>query len=157
MILTSNMIIKEKLRLLNLSLPPVTTPGGNYTSVNIRGAIAYIAIQFPIWGNEYRFQGVLGEDITTEEGYTAMQLCALNVLSQIDAKLGFESVVGLNHVEAFYQAKRGWDNAPKVVNGASDLFVQVMEEMGIHSRSILGVYNLPRNFCAGISCTVTIK
>lgn len=138
-------------------LPNVSTPGGSYLSVNVRGNIAYIAIQFPILNEEYLYQGRLGDDLTTEDGYKAMELCALNVLAQIESKVGFENIVGLNHIDAYFQSGENWDDSPKVVNGASDLFVKILEDKGQHSRAIFGVHKLPRNFSVGLTASFTIK
>ena len=146
----------ENLRNLKLALPEVSTPGGNYTSVNIRANIAYVAIQFPIVDNEYLYQGRLGDNMSTEEGYRAMELCALNVLAQINSKVGFDRLVGLNHIDIYFQAGENWDESPKVANGASDLFVNVLEEKGLHSRAIFGVQSLPRNFSVGLTASFTL-
>lgn len=148
--------IQTNLSQLGLTLPDVTTPGGSYVSVNVRGKIAYVAIQFPIVNSEYFYQGRLGKDLTTDDGYKAMQLAALNVLAHIHTKIGFENIEGLNHIDAYYQAAATWDDGPKVVNGASDLFVQVLGDKGIHSRAIFGVDRLPRNFSVGLTCTFTL-
>jgi len=147
---------KENLEKLGHTLPNISTPGGSYVSVNIRENIAYIAIQFPILNEEYLYQGRLGNDLSTEEGYKAMELCALNVLAQVDQKIGFDKIVGLNHIDAYFQAGADWDDSPMVVNGASDLFVNVLENKGRHSRAIFGVEKLPRNFSVGLTATFTI-
>lgn len=147
----------ENLKKLGHTLPNSSTPGGSYVSVNVRGNIAYVAIQFPILNEEYLYQGRLGDDLSTEEGYKAMELCALNVLSQINEKVGFEKVLGLNHIDAYFQSGENWDDSPKVVNGASDLFVNVLEERGKHSRAIFGVEKLPRNFSVGLTASFTLK
>ncbi len=62
-----------------------------------------------------------------------------------------------NLIDAYFQPSENWDDSPKVVNGASDLFVNILEEKGKHSRSIFGVQNLLRNFCVGLTTTLTIK
>jgi len=147
----------KNLQELNLELPNISTPGGSYSSVNIRGSIAYIAIQFPIKNGELKYQGRLGDDLSTEQGYQAMQMCALNVLAQVHQKIGLENIVGLNHFDAYYQAGDSWNDAPKVVDGASDLFLKVLEDKGTHSRAILGVEKLYGNLCVGLTCTFTIK
>jgi len=147
----------KKLEELGLKLPDVSTPGGSYVSVNVRGNIAYVAIQFPILDGEFKFQGRLGSEISTEEGCKAMELCALNVLAQVDKKIGFNQIIGLNHIDAYFQSGEEWDESPIVVNGASDLFVKVLEEKGKHSRAIFGVERLPRNFCVGLTVSLTIK
>ncbi|MGB5929768.1 MAG: RidA family protein [Cyclobacteriaceae bacterium] len=138
-------------------LPNVSTPGGSYVSVNIRENIAYVAIQFPILNEKYLYLGRLGNDLSTEDGYKAMELCALNVLAQIDKKVGFDKLVGLNHIDAYFQSGENWDDSPMVVNGASDLFVKILAEKGEHSRAIFGVEKLPRNFSVGLTATFTIK
>ena len=155
--INKSMTPKKNLAKLNLELPEVSTPGGSYVSVNIRGNIAYIAIQFPILNEEFLYQGRLGDEISTEEGYKAMELCALNVLAQVDKKIGFDKIIGLNHIDAYFQSGKDWDDSPIVVNGASDLFVKVLEEKGKHSRAIFGVDKLPRNFSVGLSATFTLK
>jgi len=146
----------ERLKNLGFDLPEVSTPGGNYVSVNIRKDIAYVAIQFPILNEKYLYQGRLGLDFNTEEGYKAMQICALNVIAQIHAKVGFDKVLGLNHIDAYFQAGGDWDDSPKVVNGASDMFVNVLGEKGTHSRAIFGVEKLPRNFSVGLTSSFTL-
>ncbi len=151
------MNIKQKLKDLGLELLEASTPGGAYTSVNVRGNIVYVAIQFPIKNGEYLYQGRLGDEITTEQGYRAMQFAALNVIIQVETKIGFDKIEGLNHIDAYYQSNDNWDDAPKVVDGASELFVNVLEEKGAHSRAIFGVHNLPRNFCVGLTTSFTIQ
>lgn len=151
------MTISERVKETGLVLPITSTPGGNYVSVNIRGNIAYIAIQLPKDGDSWVYKGRIGKDLTSEEGYKAMQLCALNVLAHIEKSIGLDRLVGINHLDAYYQASEEWDDAPKLVDGASDLFVKVLGDKGIHSRAIFGVEKLPRNFSVGISCTLTLK
>jgi enamine deaminase RidA (YjgF/YER057c/UK114 family) len=147
----------KNLTKFGLVLPEVSTPAGSYVSVNIRGNIAYIAIQFPIKNKTYLYQGRLGNEISTEEGIKAMELCALHVLAQIKDKIGFDHIIGLNHLDAYFQGGAHWDDAPKVVDGASDLFVKVLEEKGMHTRAIFGVEKLPRNFSVGLTATFTLK
>ena len=96
------MSLQLKLKSLGHVLPEVSSPGGNYLSVNQRGSLGFVAIQFPILNEKYLYQGTLGNDITTEQGYAAMEICALNVLSQIENKIGFKNVLGLNHIDAHY-------------------------------------------------------
>lgn len=151
------MTVQENLIALGLELPNVSTPGGNYVSVNIRNDIAYVAIQFPIYNGAYLYQGRLGDDMSTEEGYKAMELCALNVIAQIEQKVGLDQIVGLNHIDAYFQASQHWDESPEVVNGASNLFVNVLKEKGVHSRAIFGVHQLPRNFSVGLTASFTIR
>ncbi len=150
------MNVLEKISELGLELPQASTPGGSYVSVNVRGTIAYVAVQFPILNGNYLYQGKLGYDVSTNDGYKAMQLCALNVIAQVHEKIGFDAILGLNHIEAFYQSDDDWDDAPVVVNGASDLFLNVLGDKGKHTRTIFGVHKLPRNFCIGLTASFTL-
>ncbi|WP_190810490.1 RidA family protein [Flagellimonas sp. S3867] len=146
----------KNLKELKLELPEVSTPGGSYVPVNIRGNIAYIAIQLPIKNGAFFYQGRLGNEISTEEGSSAMEHCALNVLAHINDKIGFDKIVGLNHIDVYYQSAENWDDAPRVVDGASDLFLKVLEEKGRHSRAIFGVEKLPFNFSVGLTASFTL-
>ncbi len=150
------MSLKSTLANLNLPLPQVSTPGGNYVSVNVRGSVAYVAIQFPILNEKYLYQGRIGEEISTEEGRRALELCTLNVLAQINHKVGFDKVIGLNHIDVYFQSGKNWDESPIVADAASDLFVKALSDKGIHTRAIFGVEKLPRNFCVGLTASFTV-
>jgi hypothetical protein len=151
------MTVFENLAKYNFKLPNASIPGGSYVSVNIRENIAYLAIQFPIVNNKCFYKGRLGNELSTEEGYKAMEMCAMNVLAQINEKVGFERLIGLNHLDVYYQSSNNWDEAPKVVDGASDIFLKILEEKGKHSRAIFGVQHLPLNFSVGLTASFTIK
>lgn len=150
------MSITENLQKLGHTLPEISTPGGNYVSVNIRENQAFIAIQFPILNGEFKYQGRLGGALSTKDGIEAMELCALNALTQVNAKIGFDKVEGLNHLDIYFQADDNWDDSPKVADGASDLFVLVLGDKGKHSRAIVGAHSLARNFCVGLTCSFTL-
>jgi enamine deaminase RidA (YjgF/YER057c/UK114 family) len=150
------MDLHQTLKGLQLELPSAVNPGGNYVSVNVRGQVAYVAIQFPMRNGTYLHQGRLGAELGLQQGYEAFQLCALNVLAQLEAKLGMHRLLGMNHMDAYYRATEEWDEAPKAVNGASDLFVNALGEKGTHTRAIFGVHHLPRDFAVGITTSFTL-
>ena len=152
-----NIDIEKKLSEWQLELPIPSIAGGSYTPVNIRGKVAYIAIQFPIINGELLYKGRFGENLSTEDGYKAMQQAALNVLSQVNDKIGLDNIEGLNHVDAYYQSGESWNEAPRVVDGASDLFLHVLGKQGIHSRAIFGVHKLYGDLPVGITCHFTLK
>lgn len=134
----------------------VPPPGGIYVPVNVRANIAYVAIQFPIDRHGDAFKGLLGADVSTQEGLQAARKAAMNVISQINRFVGFENVEGLNHFDMYYLSTSDWDEAPMVANSASDLFVNALRSKGIHTRAIFGVHALPRNFCVGITASFTL-
>lgn len=148
--------IIEKLQNIGVDMDDVPKPGGSYVSVNVRGNIAYIAIQFPKKYNEFLYLGKLGKDLTSQEGFQAAELAGINVLKQVNKHIGFEKILGLNHADIYYQADGDWDEGPFVANGASELFTNVLGERGIHTRAIFGVERLPKNFSVGVTCTFTM-
>ncbi len=148
--------LQHQLKVLGLNLPELSKPGGAYVSVNVRGKLAFVAIQFPIVNGQFLYQGRFGDTLSTEDGYAAAQLCAVNVLAQVQARIGFDKVEGMNHMDVYFQAAPGWDESPRVADGASDLFVKVLGDKGVHARAIAGVKDLPRNFSIGITCSFTL-
>ena len=128
---------------LGLSLPEPPEPGGTYESVRVIGGIAYVAAQFPFADGELAFRGRLGRELTTQDGYRAAELCALNVLAQIDKYVGFDHVLGLNRFEAYMLTVDGWDDFPKVLDGASRVFLDALDDAGRHARALFGVERLP--------------
>jgi enamine deaminase RidA (YjgF/YER057c/UK114 family) len=156
MLMQSSAIL-DKLKSLGVPFGAPPQPGGSYVAVNIRGNVAYVAIQLPIKDEQFFFLGRLGKDITTEQGYEAAKMAATNVLLQMDKFVGDERIVGLNHVDIYYQVHDTWDEGPRVANGASDLFLNVLGDRGVHTRAILGVERLPRNHSVALVASFTIR
>lgn len=150
------MEILNNINALNIDFDKLPKPGGSYTAVNIRGNIAYVAIQFPIIAGLLQHAGRLGDQISTEEGYEAARICALNIIGQIQKFIGFEKIEGLNHLDIYFQNAENWSEGPAVANGASDLFNNVLGPAGTHTRTIIGVHSLSRNSCIAISSSFTL-
>jgi enamine deaminase RidA (YjgF/YER057c/UK114 family) len=152
-----NDLVEDKLSELGIKLGSPPKPGGSYVAVNIRANIAYVAIQFPISEGKFIHPGRIGKDITTEQGYEAARATAINVLTQIKEAVGFERIIGLNHLDIYFQAGESWDEGPKVANGASDLFLAVLGDRGKHTRAIMGVHKLSRGHCVAVVASFTVK
>jgi enamine deaminase RidA (YjgF/YER057c/UK114 family) len=142
---------------LNIDFDNLPNPGGSYTAVNIRGNIAFIAIQFPIKEGQLKYTGRIGADVSTAEGYEAARLCAINIIGQVQKYIGFGNVEGLNHLDIYYQCTDLWDEGPIVANGASDLFNEILNKAGIHTRAIMGLHRLSRNSPVAIVSSFTLK
>ena len=141
-----------------IMLPEPPAPGGSYESVRVLGGVAYVAIQFPFADGKPAFEGRLGRELTTEQGREAARLCALNVLAQLDKYVGLQQVLGLNRIEAHMATVEGWDEFPKVLDGASELFLQVLgPEAGRHARALYGVERLPMNLPVSLTATFTLR
>ncbi len=152
------MNVELKLDQLGLKLPPAPKPAGNYSAFVRAGNLLFLSGQFPIEDGALRYIGRVGAELSEEQGYAAAQLAALNVLAQIRAALGsFERLDHLVRVEGHVAATPGWDNAPKVLDGASDLFVAALGERGRHARTAFVPSKLPWNLAVELVVTAAVK
>ncbi len=139
-----------------MALPEPPKPGGAYEAVRVLGGVAYVAAQFPFHEGVLAYRGRLGRELTTQEGYRAAELCAVNVLAQIHRHVGFERIAGLNRFEAYLLTVEGWNDFPKVVDGASQLFLHALGDAGRHARALFGVERLPMNAPIELVATFTL-
>ncbi len=152
------MNIEERLETLGLELPSPPRPAGNYKPWIIAGNLLFLSGQFPIENGKLRYTGQVGADVTEEDGYAAARLAALNVLAQIQSALGsFDRLETLARVEGHIASAPGWLNAPKVLDGASDLFVAVLGERGQHARTAFTPARLPLNLTIELVVTAAIR
>jgi hypothetical protein len=152
----ANDTIIRNLKQLGIPFGEIPKPGGSYLAVNIRGNHAYVAIQLPIKDEKFYYIGRLGNELTTEDGYEAAKMAATNVLLQINKFVGFDRLEGMNHADIYYQVYKDWDEGPRVADGASDLFLNVLGDKGQHTRAIIGVERLPRGFSVALVTSFTI-
>ncbi len=141
----------ERLAALNITLPAPVAPVANYVPFVRVGALVHVSGQVSTDAGG-GIRGIVGEDVDLITGVAAARLCAINLLAQInaacDGDLGrVKRVVKLG---GFVQAGPGFFDIPKVINGASDLMVEVFGDAGRHARSAVGVYRLPLNFAVEV-------
>lgn len=152
------MNIEQQLKSLGLELPIPPKPAGNYQAWVQTGNLLFISGQFPIEHGQLRFTGRVGGELTVEQGYAAARLAALNVLAQIRAALGgFDRLETLLRVEGHVAAAPGWNNVPKVLDGASDLFAAVLGERGRHTRTAFSPEQLPLNLTVELVVTAAVR
>lgn len=152
------MNLEARLDKLGLRLPAPPKPAGNYQPWRIAGDLLFLSGQFPIENGQLRHTGQVGTDLTEAEGYAAARLAALNVLAQIHAALGgFDRLETLARVEGHVASAPGWLNAPRVLDGASDLFIAVLGERGHHTRTAFTPERLPLNLAVELVVTAVIR
>jgi enamine deaminase RidA (YjgF/YER057c/UK114 family) len=138
--------IEQRLHDLGHQLPSPPSAVANYVPAVRTGDLVITSGQLPTVGKEVMFTGKLGKERHEEDGQYAARLCALNALAQIKALIGnLDYVKRIVRVEGYVQSADGFTNQPQVVNGASDLLVQVFGEKGKHTRIAVGVAELPLN------------
>ena len=149
--------IEARLRELGIVLPGLPAPGGNYVSAKTVASMVYLAGVIST-SAEGVITGTVGLDRTVEGGYAAARACGLMQLAVLQRHLGsldaVKSVVGVN---GYVNAVAGFADSPKVINGVSDLLVEVFGEAGRHVRAAIGVSALPRNALVEVQMTVEIE
>ena len=145
-----------KLAKLGYTLPPPPKPGANYVPAKTVGRMVYLAGVVAIIDGAF-VTGTVGAGRTVEEGYEAARACALTQLAVLKQHLGsldpVKQIVGVN---GYVNAVPGFEDSPKVINGASDLLIEVFGEAGRHVRAAIGVSALPRYALVEVQMTVEI-
>jgi hypothetical protein len=121
-------------------------PPGNFKLVNVHAGVAYVAGHPAISGTEILIQGVVGRDLTLEEGYNAARLTALSILASLKKELGeLERVKRWLRAVGYVQTAPDFHDNAKVLNGFSDLIVELWGDDGRHARSAPGQGPSPLN------------
>jgi len=139
--------VDKKLASLGISLPTPATPIANYVPFVRSGNMLVVSGQlcFGADGNLVA-RGQLGGEVSMDDGQKAARACAVNLLAQLKAALGdLDKVTRVIRLGGFINSTPGFTDGPKVMNGASDLMVEVFGEKGRHARSTVGVAALPAN------------
>ena len=139
------MSIQQALEKTGLQLPKVAAPAANYVPYVISGNHIFVAGQIPFLNGEKMNMGRLGDNLGVEDGKKAAQACALNILAQVDAAVegDWSRVKKCVKLGAFVNCTPDFTDHPAVVNGASDLMVEVLGEKGKHARFAVGAPSLP--------------
>ena len=134
-----------KLAELGLTLPDVAPPLAAYVPAVRTGNYVYVSGQLPLVDGKLIASGKVGDEITTEQAKELAARCALNGLAALESAVGLGKVVRIVKVVGFVASAPGFTDQPTVINGASELFGEVLGEAGRHARSAVGVAELPRN------------
>lgn len=149
--------VEAKLAELGCELPPAPGPVGNYLPVARSGNIMWMAGVGSRRGDGSRISGKLGQDLTVDQGYEAARWCALNLLARMKEELGdLDRVSRILKVVGMVNSAPDFGEQAEVVDGASDLFVELFGERGRHSRSAPGMAALPNNTSVIVDCVVEV-
>jgi len=151
------MSAESRLKTAGYSLPAPPVAGGNYLSAKRIGQMLYLA--GVISTNESGVMtGTVGAECSIDQGYAAAKACALMQLAVIQREAGtLDAVESVISVNGYVNAVPGFPDSPKVINGASDLLVEIFGDAGRHVRAAVGVNALPRNAMVEIQLTVLLK
>lgn len=150
------MSIREKLLALGLELPATPTPRGDYVPVTVHAGVAYVSGQVCRVGDGV-ISGPVTEHTSAELVVQAGQTCALRALSVLDQAVGLENVERILFVRGFVYGVEGFQHFSKVVDGASQLLIDLFGEHGRHARSAVGVAGLPSGGMLELEVTAVVK
>jgi enamine deaminase RidA (YjgF/YER057c/UK114 family) len=153
--------IGDRLAELGLTLPaPFAAPPGvefRFDLVRVTGGLAYVSGHGPLDGSEVLVRGKLGAGVTPEQGYQAARLTALSVLASLERELGdLDRVTRWVKLLGLVNCAPGFSGMPGVVNGFSDLVLELWGDDGRHARSAIGVAELPFDIPVEVECIVEI-
>jgi enamine deaminase RidA (YjgF/YER057c/UK114 family) len=149
---------EARLKALGLELPAAPPAVANYVPFLIAGDLLFISGQISKRADGTILTGLLARDATVTQGQEAARACALNILAQAKAALGsLERIVQVMRLTGFVAATSDFTDHPRVINGASDLVVDVLGDRGRHTRAAVGVASLPLNASVEIDAIIRIR
>lgn len=147
-----------RLKRLGIELPKAPTPVASYVPAVRSGDLLFLSGQGPKVDGTPVFTGKVGTDLSEDEGREAARLCAINLLAVTHAELGsLDEVARIVKLLAWVASDAGFTRQPYVVNGASDLLVEVFGDRGVHARSAIGTNQLPFDIAVEIEMIVEVR
>ncbi len=152
-------MVEKKLEELGLVLPAMPKAVANYLAYKVVGNTVIISGQLPVRDGEFPYTGKIGKELSLEEGMNAARLCGLNILAHLKNAVDgdWNRVKQCVRLGGFVNAIDGFKDHPKVINGVSDLMVDVFGDKGRHARAAVGVGSLPLNVCVEVEAMFEIE
>ena len=151
--------IDARLEELGIELPEAAAPAANYVPYVVSGNQVFVAGQITIHNGEIQYVGKLGRDYGIEDGEAAARLCALNIIAQVKAACGgdLDRVVRCVRLGGFVNSTPDFTDQPEVINGASNLMVEVFGDKGKHARAAVSAAALPRGVAVEVDAIFEIS
>lgn len=151
------MQVEKRLVELGIDLPAATSPAANYVNAVLTGNLLFLSGKGPYRPDGSMHTGIVGQDVSVEDAYRHARLTGLHLISTMKAELGdLDRVARIVKVLGMVNAVPGFTQQPEIINGCSDLFVEVFGDRGRHARSAVGLGSLPRNITVEIEAIVEV-
>jgi len=152
------MSVDDKLKELGIELPTPPTPVAAYVPVVQTGSLCFVSGQLPMKDGRLMAVGHVPTTCDEAKATEGAKLCAINILAQLKAHLGsLDRIKRVVRINGFVQSERGFLNQPQVINGASEFLVAVLGDNGKHSRTAVGVAELPMDASVQIDAIVEVE
>ncbi len=150
--------IEARLAELGIEIPQAAAPVANYVGHVVTGNLVFVSGQVPVVAGEFQYIGTVGADLTLEDGQAAARICAVNIIAQLEAACGgdLDRVQRIVKLGGFVCSVAGFTQQPQVINGASDLMVDVFGERGRHARAAVSSNGLPVGVCVEVDAVAEI-
>lgn len=150
--------VEEKLRHMGYELPAPLTPLANYIPAYRTGNLVFLSGSGPIRADGSILTGKVGADLSIEDGYEASRLCALNLLAHLKKNIGdLDKVKHIVKLLGMVNATPEFTRQPDIINGCSDMLVELFGDRGRHARSAIGMVSLPHNYAVEIEMIVEVE
>ena len=150
-------MILQRLESLGLTLPPVFPPAANYLACVIDDGLVHVGGHGPIAGTDV-IRGKVGGDLTLDDGRRAARMTALSILATLQSELGdLDRIERIIKVFGMVNVAPGFDQTPAVIDGCSDLLIEVFGEAGRHTRSAVGLAELPFGIAVEIELIARVR
>ena len=152
-------LFEENIKDLGLNIPDLPKALANYVPYKIIGKSMYISGQAPVQNAEIVYQGKVGTDVTIEDGIAAAKLCCINIIAAVKKGLDgdWDKLDSFVKLTGYVNCKDDFKDQPKVINGASDMLVEIFGDRGRHTRAAVGSNALPLGISVEIDAIVHLK
>jgi enamine deaminase RidA (YjgF/YER057c/UK114 family) len=155
-------VIKEKLTSMGIDLPHAASPLGSYVPIVILGHAAFVSGQIPLdYTSEpaqLRFKGKVGKEVSIDDARKAASICVVNALGHLELELGsLENIKRIVKVTGYVNCESSFTEHPRVMNGASDLLLDIFGDIGRHTRVAVGTNSLPLDSPVELDMIVEIR
>ena len=150
--------IAQRLSQLGIKLPNTAVPAGSYVPYVLEKNLLWISGQVPFWNGKVKYRGKVSSEVSMDDAIMAARLCGLNILAQIKTALrDLNRVEQMIKLSGFVNSSSDFTDHPIVINGASDLMVDVFGEVGRHTRVAVGASSLPLNSTTEVDALVRVR
>ena len=152
-------LFEENIKNLGLNIPELPKALANYVPYKIVGKTMYISGQAPVQYGELIYKGKVGSDVTVEDGIKAARLCVTNIIAAVKTGLegDWDKLDSFVKLTGFVNCQDDFTDQPKIINGASDMLVEIFGDQGRHARVAVGSNALPLGISVEIDAIVQLK
>ena len=152
-------VFEENIKQLGIEIPDMPNALANYVPYKLSDSIVYVSGQAPVKNGKLIYKGKVGKDISIDEGIKAAELCCVNIIAALKKSINgdWNRLETFLKLGGFVNCNNDFYDQPKIINGASDLLVNIFGEQGKHARFAVGSNSLPMNISVEIDAIIKIK